>query len=182
MGAEAWYGPLRSKVVKSGNVGLGSGNTVVICVPSSINCQCVHSRRDLDAVRHFHYLPVCTPLQRMSCVATTRLPAGMKTTCMPILQGPLMVCPTSLPTHKPAVIFLPNSRSRLYRPPRLAPLHIKIPKQALPDDVFNECSSLAERIRWLHLHFLRPGHQKFEKCPFQGHGRPLQGLRSAKET
>ena len=30
MGAEAWYGPLRSKVVKSGNVGLGSGNTVVI--------------------------------------------------------------------------------------------------------------------------------------------------------
>lgn len=143
-----------------------------------VNQRATGSRRDLGLVadRRFHHLPVCTPLQRMSCVATTRLPAGMKTTCMPILRGPLMVCPTSPPRCKPTVISLVDSRPRLYRPPRPAPLHIKIPKHALPDDVFNECSSLAERIRWLYLHFLRPRHQTFKKCPFQGHGRSLQGL------
>jgi hypothetical protein len=36
MGAEAWYGPLRSNVVKSGNVGLGSGKTVVIAVVNQV--------------------------------------------------------------------------------------------------------------------------------------------------
>ena len=144
------------------------------CVPSSING--VHTRLGLVADRRFHHLPVCTPLQRMSCVATTKLPAGMKTTCMPILRGPLMVCPTSPPRCKPTMISLVESRPRLYRPPRPAPFHIKIPKHALPDDVFNECSSLVERIRWLHLHFLRPRRQTFKKCSFQGHGRSLQGL------
>ena len=129
------------------------------------------------AVRRFQHLPVCTPLQHMSCVATTGLPAGMKTTCMPILRGPLMVSLASLHSSpSKAVISLLNSRPRLYRPPRPASLHIQIPKHALPDDVFHECSSLAERICRLHFHFLRPRHQKFKKCPFQGRDRSLQGL------
>src|SRR5216684_3455538 len=94
MGAEAWYGPLRSKVVNSGNVGLGSGNTVVIII--TVECSVV-ATRDCVADRHFQHLPVCTPLRRMSSVAITRLLAGMKTTCTPISQDLLMVCPTPHP-------------------------------------------------------------------------------------
>ena len=65
MGAEAWYGPLRSKVVKSGNVGLGSGNTVVIfptfvTVERSVVAVVRHLDRTRDsvAVRRFQQ-PAC---------------------------------------------------------------------------------------------------------------------------
>lgn len=137
---------------------------------------------DPHALVAFHLpAPVCTPLRLMSCVAITGLLAGMKTTCTPTLRGPLMVRPhpfsfSSSSEGANPKQSLPNSRSRLHCPPRPTSLHIEIPKHAIPDDVLNECASLAERLCWLHLHFLRARHQEFEKCPFQGHARSLQGL------
>ena len=80
------------------------------------------------------------------------------------------------------VLISSNSRPRLYRPPWPASLHIEIPKHALSDDIFNECSSISERIRWLHLHLLRPRSQEFKKYPFQGYGRSLQGLRASEKA
>ena len=147
-------------------------------LPSSVpsSNQRTNTRLCCRGPRRFQHLPVCTPLQHMSCVAITGLPAGTKTTCMLILRGPLMVCSASLLSSPPpfnTVISLLNSRPRLYRPPRPASLHIQITKHALPDDVFHECSSFAERICRLHLHFLRPRHQKFQKCTFQRRGRSL---------
>lgn len=50
--------------------------------------------------------------------------------------------------------FLTTSHPRLHRPSRAAPLHIKVPKLVVPDDVFHGCSSVAERLRRLHLHLL----------------------------
>lgn len=164
MGAEAWYGPLRSKVVKSGNVGLGSGNTVVISsfvtVERSVVAAAGHTR--LVAVRRFQqpaYMhPFATYVLRSYYKATgwnednlyanfTRSSNGM----------------SPRPRRNPALISL-NSRPRLHRPSWPASLHIQVPKQAFSDDVFNECPSLAERICWLHLHLLRPRYQKFQKC------------------
>lgn len=181
MGAEAWYDPLRSKVVKWGKVGLGSGKTVVIVssrpsVPSSQP----RATRDSVAVRRFQQ-PACmhpfaTYVLRSYYKATGWNEDNLYANFTRSSNGA-----SPRPRRNPALISR-TSRPRLHRPPWPASLHIQVPKHAFPDDVFNECSSLAERICRLHLHLLRPRYQKFQECLFQEYSRSLQGLRTSEEA
>jgi hypothetical protein len=87
-------------------------------------------------------------VQCTSCVATTRLRAGMRTIYTPILRDHLMVRPHRSKAGATPRVMMPHSRPRLFRPPWVALFHIEIPQHAVPDDVFNECIALTP---WLHV-------------------------------
>ena len=182
MGAEAWYGPLRSRVVKSGNEGLGSGNTVVILFVTVELFRPVvvpHATTSL-AVRRFQQSacmhPFATYVLRSYYKATGWNEDNLYANFTRSSNG------ASSPLRRMSALISLKSRPRFHRPSWPAFLHIKVPKHAFSDDVLNECSSLAERIRWLRLHLLRPRYQKLQKCLFQGYSRSFQGLRASEEA